>query len=171
MALTVGHIVLSHFLIINFKMLITSSTSTVFMMKVNLWDMYSNQFLCFSVWVQQEKHILCLQPCWHKDHLPQWRIRRLEWCSAGWCHPRTKEVNVCWVYFSIMAIWCEQLMVVCSQQHQTEWWEKPKLWRRSNGGPSRVFWWCQNNLHLFCYFWGRPPKLCGKLCVVVVCIC
>lgn len=67
-----------------------------------------------------------------------------------------------------MAIWCEQLMVVCSLQHQTYWWEKPKLWRRSNGGPNRVFWWRQNNLYLFCHFWGRLPKLCGKLFVIVL---
>lgn len=30
-------------------------------------------FYLFSVGVQQEKHILCLQPCGHNDYLPQRR--------------------------------------------------------------------------------------------------
>lgn len=48
------------------------------------------------------------------------------------------------------------IFVCCAQQHQTCWWENPKLWWRCpNGSPGRFWQWCVDSLHLLCLFWGR----------------
>lgn len=50
--------------------------------------------LLFTVRVQQEEHILCVQPRRYQDHLSQWSSRRVERSSASCCNSGAKKVNV-----------------------------------------------------------------------------
>lgn len=76
----------------NLKWIIKRASSKLQTLDLNLSNIWC--FIHLSVSVQQEEHILCVQPCGHQDNLPQRSDRRMERGSACCCHTGAEEVKV-----------------------------------------------------------------------------
>lgn len=143
-----------------------SQKSSVFIFFLRLFckctekGIYNDIQNCLSGWVQRKEYFLRLQPCWHKDHLPQWSVWRMERGSACCCHSGTKKVT----YLKnngrkqspsslLIQLGCFYVLL---QQHQTYRSHQTHLWRNwAYEGPSGFQRCGFHHLFLLYHIWGK----------------